>query len=319
MEGSLKPWRIKFFGICLFGLALSMGCTLHAQLLYPFGASYFQDRYLMNPAMAGRTDGQWDLDGGYRKESSSVSGSPDNEFLTAAYGISSRIGLGLNLYSDQEGLIRTTRMMGTYAYHVPIDGQLKRLSFGISAGILRSRIDNSAISGADQDDPAVSKFNEENARFDVDFGTAYTDGKLTVEAAFPGMVTFFKKKQTEAVDRTVAFMAAGYVFGFNPGKNAVTVEPRVDYRVVRGFDNVVDAGADIGFLDGLFDISGIYHTSKNATFGAGVRIGEKLSALALYTTAIPSLGAYSAGDFEVGIGLRLGKPAERGSAGPENK
>lgn len=294
-------------GLCLVWLLMGMTRQGDAQLLYPFGASYFQDKYLSNPAVAGLSDHVLELNGGYRKESSAVPGSPDNQFLTGDYGLTDRVGLGINLYNDQAGLIRTTRIMGTYAYHVPLGSESQHLSFGISLGIQHSQINSSDISGADRDDPSLAKFNARGSRFDVDFGTAYTDDKLTLEAAFPGIATYFRHSDDDIVDRTETFIAAAYLFRFNPGKNAIGLEPRIAYRTVKGFDNVGDAGADISFMNNLFDVFGLYHTSKNASLGAGIHVLQKLNVLAVYTTAVPSLGTYASGDFEVSVGLELGR------------
>lgn len=311
----LKPRvfsRLLRVGLLLLCVAWARQGT--AQLLYPFGASYFQNRYLSNPAMAGLSPQVLDLNAGYRRESSAFAGSPSNQFLTGDYGLGDRVGLGLNLYNDQAGLIRTTRVMGTYAYHVPLGSDPERLSFGISAGVQSARVDNAAVSGADQDDPSLAKFNARGTRFDVDFGVAYTDGKLTLESAFPGIATYLRRTETDVIDRTVVFSAASYLFSFNQDANKIRLEPRVDYRVVKGFDNVVDAGARISFLDDLLDVFGMYHTSRNASFGAGVHIQRKLSLVAIYTTPVPAMGSYGAGSFGVSVAVKLGKIGKAGNA-----
>jgi len=41
--------------------------------------------------------------------------------------------------------------------------------------------------------------------------------------------------------------------------------------------------------------------------GAGIHVLQKLNVLAVYTTAVPSLGTYASGDFEVSVGLELGR------------
>lgn len=286
-------------------------CSLFAatpgfsQSLSPFGAGYFQDQYLLNPAMAGLHTATWDLHAGYRREWISVPDGPANQFLTGTYGINGHVGLGLNLYNDQAGLIRTTRAMGTYAYHVPLNGEKRRLLFGLSAGILSRRVDNSSIIG-DPSDAGITKFNNHSLQFDADFGAAYTDGRLTLQTALPGMVSYFRKGQGDAVDRTVLFTAAAWRFTFNKGVNAIGFTPKVCYSVMKGYDNLMDVGADVSLHDNLLDVFGMYHSSKNATLGVGVNVKKTLEIAAIYQTPSSSMSAYSHGSFGVSIGLKTG-------------
>jgi type IX secretion system PorP/SprF family membrane protein len=307
----------------LFRLLLKGGCWLwlacpalllshpgSAQSLQPFGAAYFQDQYLLNPAMAGTEAGTWDLYAGYRRQWLSVPDGPANQFATGAYGLNSHVGLGLNLYNDQAGLMRTTRVMGTYAYHVQLDGEKQRLLFGLSAGILSRRADNSAIVG-DPSDAEITKFNERSTRFDADFGAAYTDGKLTVQAALPAMVSDLRKGQQDEVARTVLFTAVAWRFTLNQEAHGLALTPKLCYRATKGYDNMVDAGADLSVYDGLLDVFGLYHSTGNATFGVGVNVKKTLAITAVYLTPSSSVSSYSHGSFGVSLGLRIGAGAPK--------
>lgn len=276
-----------------------------AQSLEPFGAAYFQDQYLMNPAMAAPGAGAWDLYAGYRRQWLSVPDGPANQFATGAYGLNGHVGLGLNLYNDQAGLIKTTRVMGTYAYHVQLDGEKQRLLFGLSAGVLSRRVDNSAIVG-DPSDMQITKFNDHSTRFDADFGATYTDGKLSVQAALPAIASDLRKGQPEDVARTILFTALAWRFTFNRQGHGLALTPKFCYRATKGYDNIVDAGADLSVHDGLLDVFGLYHTTGNTTFGVGVNVKKTLAITAVYLTPSSSLSSYSHGSFGVSVGVNIG-------------
>lgn len=275
-----------------------------AQILNPFGTSHFQNRYLSNPAMAGLSAHTFDLNVGYRKEGVSIPGSPNNQYFTGTYGLNDRAGLGLNLYNDNAGLFRTTRALGTYAYHVPLNEEKEKLLLGISAGLINIRVDNSGIIG-DHDDPGVISFNDNNLQFDANFGIAYTDGKLTAEGAFPGIVNYFQKTDTYTIDKTVFFSALSYRFTFHEENNSIVFEPRVGYRNVKGYDDIIDAGAMISFMDNLLNAFAMYHSTNDVTFGLGLNVEKKFNITAIYSTGASSFKKFTDGSFEIGVGLKL--------------
>jgi len=281
----------------------------NAQILNPYGTSYFEDQYLSNPAMAGVPDQTLHLDAGYRKELLSVPGGPVNQYLSGTYGITDKVGLGLMIYNDKAGLLGSTQVMGTYAYHFALNSKKSQLLLGISAGVLNEHVDNSAING-DVEDPTISEFNGRSYHFMADFGAAYTNGKLTVQGALPGLPAYFNNDQQTVSDKTLLFSAVSYRLTLNPGGDEVTMEPKFCYRIIHGFDNILDAGADVSFLNNFIDFFGMYHTSKNATFGAGLNIKKRLKIMTIYTTGASALKGYTNGGFEIGLALAMGKEAK---------
>ena len=269
-----------------------------AAQLDPFGAGYFQNQYLLNPAMSGLGK-KLDVNLGYRRQWNSIPGSPVNQYITADHGFNNKVGAGLNLYNDKAGVFFTTRAMGTYSYHITVN-QDRKVHLGLSAGIVNRRIDNSSLNG-EPDDPLLATGSK--TRFDADFGAAYTDKKLTVQAAFSNMVTFFEKTETDAVDKPIFFAAASYKLSLT-GANDVLVEPKLAFRAVKGYDNIIDAGANVFFGKNL-NVFGIYHTSKNATIGLGLHFMNRLIITAVYTTATKDIKTYTGGNLEFGVAASL--------------
>lgn len=99
--------------------------------------------------------------------------------LTAS--INSRIGesnsgIGAILYSDKNGFHSQNGVYLTYAHHIlfsrsPTD--LNQLSFGLSAGALQYKLDETTFLQDGNDDPLISGIEQSATEFNVDFGFSY--------------------------------------------------------------------------------------------------------------------------------------------------
>lgn len=272
--------------------------------LNPMSSIYFQNQYLANPAMAGMEEGLT-LNAGYRKQWSSIPGSPQTQAFTGEYGFSNRVGMGLLINNDKAGLIRRTNVMGTYAYHLPLGDAGQRLNFGLSLGVKTERINLMDVNG-DNGDVLVGQFNQRETNVDGDFGLAYTSGGLTLQAALPNMKTYFKTDVAyHTVDRSVFYSAASYKFYSGQSMDAVEIEPKLAFRGVKGHTNIVDAGANVAIIEGALNFMGMWHSSKSVTFGIGMDYRNSLTITGMYTTDTGDLRGYSNGDFEIGIKLKV--------------
>jgi len=272
--------------------------------LHPLSGIYYQNQYLGNPAMAGQEEGL-NINLGYRQQWSSMPGAPVTQSLTGDYGFSSKVGLGLNLYNDKAGLLSRTRVMGTYAYHLPLDGESRRLSFGLSLGFMNERLAEEDVNG-NPNDVSIGRVNDRETFIDGDFGLAYTSNKLTVQGALPNMKNFFKKDDNEnTVDQSTFFTAVSYKLYFPQSLNGMGIEPKAVYRGVKGYNDILDAGARITFAGEALHLMGMYHSSQSATFGAGVNYKQALSIMGMYTTETSALRGYTSGNFELALKVRL--------------
>jgi len=275
----------------------SVICTTKVKAqLNPLSSEYFSNQYLFNPAMAGVSQGL-DINLDYRKQSVGVQGSPSTEAGTVEYGMN-KSGLGVNLYNDVSGLLRTTRAVVTYAYHLPLSGDGQNLNFGISGGLLNQHVEVSNIVG-DPSDAAVAQFNNKQNYFDGDFGISYTSNKLTLQAVAPNLHMLFS--ETGTADKSLAFASASYKLG---DPKDLTLEPKVIFRAIKGETSIVDAGANLAFNENLFSVQALYHTNKSATFGIGIN-KTSYAILAFYTTNTSTLNYNANGDLELGIRFKL--------------
>nr|WP_294947164.1 PorP/SprF family type IX secretion system membrane protein [uncultured Mucilaginibacter sp.] len=265
-----------------------------------FQSAYFQNQYIVNPAMAGFEKGL-NLNLGLQQQFNSVPGSPKMQNFTADYRPGDNVGLGLNVNSDQSGLISRTRAMATYAYHLPV-GEEDKLNFGLSFGINNVYIDYNKIVG-DPNDVSVGLFNRRTVYVDGDLGLAYTSSQLTLQCAVPNLRSiFFKDDQELQALRNTFFTAISYKLPISD--NNFTVEPKLAYRGIKGFDNILDAGANLDMPDYNLSVSGFYHSNKSATVGVGISF-KPVNVLLAYSNNTGSLNSYANNTFELGLKINL--------------
>jgi type IX secretion system PorP/SprF family membrane protein len=268
----------------------------------PLGASYFQNPFLINPAMAGFAGKGMNLNIGTRKQWTNIPGSPSTQAITTDFDLNGKAGIGMNLNRDKSGLVQRLRAMGTFAYHLPLDEANRALSFGISMGITNERINLEDVKG-DQNDIILGRFNERQTYLDGDFGAAYTSDGITIQAAIPNLKEFVKKDQMEgAVDRAILFSAVSYRFK-GEGTLGINIEPKAVYRMINGMDGILDFGANIIFGNHV-NFFGMYHSSQSATFGLGM-IYQNLGLSGIYNTSTGNLSQYASDNFEINLHARL--------------
>jgi len=273
--------------------------------LHPLSGIYYQNQYLVNPAMAGLKEGVLRLNLGYREQWSSMPGAPAVQALTGDYGFGNKVGLGLNLYNDKAGLLTRSRIMGTYAYHLSLNGENEKLHFGISLGFMNERLADEDVKG-DPGDVNIGRVNERETFADGDFGAAYTSNKLTVQGAIPNLKNFFKKDDnTNIVDASTFFTAVSYKFYSEQLLNGMGIEPKVSYRGVKGYKNILDIGTNLTFADEALHLMGMYHSTRSATFGVGIDYQKTLSIMGMYTTETAALSGYTNGNFELALRVNL--------------
>jgi type IX secretion system PorP/SprF family membrane protein len=302
----MKKFYIKQFRLSITGLSLVITIILltvkqsKAQL-NPLGSQYFNNQYLANPAMAGIGEGL-NLNMAYRQQWSRVPGSPQLQNFTADYGFN-KVGLGISVLNDKAGLQRQTRVVGTYAYHLPLS-ESQTLHFGVSFGFMNQRLEGNDISG-DQDDILVGQYNARDTYIDGDFGLAYTSGGLNIQAALPNLKSFFKKDDIKVADVATFYSAISYKIKLTEGTEGIGIEPKAALRGVKGLDNMWDAGAQLTLADEQIMLSGLYHSTESATFGLGMNYKKKYLISGMYTTQTSALTGYGNGTFELSLRLFL--------------
>jgi type IX secretion system PorP/SprF family membrane protein len=283
--------------VAIFGSAVSVKAQLN-----PLSSQYYTNRYVINPAFAGASNGLR-INGAYRKLWDNVPGAPVTQNLTADYGFG-KVGIGLNMSNESAGLQRQTRVVGSYAYHLPLNANGQQLHFGLSVGFMNQRLENADIYG-NPNDPMVGLYNDRKTYLDGDFGVAYTSNKLSIEGAVPNLKSFFKKDVIKLADVATFYTAVSYKITLSEGIDGIDLEPKVAFRGVKGFDNIFDLSTQAWIANKQVFLMGVYHSSGNATFGLGLDFKRKYLISGMYTTQTSALSAYTNGSFELNLRLSV--------------
>lgn len=286
----------------LFALFMIAGHLAKAQI-NPLGATFYQNQYLGNPAMAGLSDGLH-LNAGFNKQWSSIPSSPTNQFVTLD-NRAKRVGVGLNMYTDKAGLLKRTRIVGSYAYHLPLNSHRDELHFGLSIGALSERLSTEDVVG-NISDPSSMRFNERDAVLDGDFGIAYTTAKFTIQAAIPNIKNFLKKERYNTANWNSYLAAISYKIMTDSTRAAFMIEPKLSFRGVRGYDDVIDAGINFATASNKLYASLIYHSTESISFGMGLNYKE-FTLSGMFTSGTSALRGYNTGNFEIGFGYHFKK------------
>jgi len=268
------------------------------------GSMYFQNRYLANPAMAGTTAG-FELNGGYKAQWVKIEDAPTLAAVTATYGFpSKKVGLGLSFYSDKAGIIQQVQTKITYAYHISLNASESYLDFGLSAGLMDQWIDFDRVN-ADFEDQVLYDFNQQSRCFDGDLGMTLRKNQLTIEGVISNLRRIFNRDDLRRViDRNTFLASVSYKFLSN-GQSVSGIEPRLVYRGLENFGDIVDLALNLSFASDKLMLSSVYHSTGNFTVGIGATYANSLSILAQYTTSTSALRSYTNGEFEVGLKYRF--------------
>ncbi len=296
MKINFSKFYLRFSVLAL--IFASSSSSSSAQI-NPLGAQYFQNRYLVNPGMAGYQSGMR-LNLGYRSQWNNIPGSPKNISVTGDYG-TDKVGVGVNFYNDDAGLLKRTRIRGTYAYHLPLNYDSKKLHFGISLGLQIDRLSNQEIVGS-ANDQIANRFNDQESIIDGDFGMAYTSSTLSIEGSITNLKSQQKVEDQQSADFGTFYTAIGYKIKLTDWQ----IEPKVAYRGVRNFHNILDVGAEIRTASDQLGFIGMYHTNNSMSFGLSYQQKKDWQLLLLYNTPTKSLQKSFATDtFELGLQFNL--------------
>lgn len=266
----------------------------------PLDVQYFQNRYLANPAMAGLEQGLH-LNLAYRNQWSNMPGAPKNQNVTLESG-NDKVGIGLNLNNDKSGLIDYTKIVGTYAYHLPLNRKDEVLHMGVSLGYYRGSLNIQNVIG-DPNDPDLVNFNERETAIDGDFGITYSRENFDVEAAFYNIKSQVKKDIRNTADRHLSYFAVQYVFPIQDW----TIKSKLAYRGIKNYTDIADVGLNAITPDEKLLFTLIYHTNKSTSFGLSYLHLKRWQILGVYNTAAQQINQYANGSFEIGLRVNLNK------------
>ena len=206
-------------------LALCFGAPVKAQEGIPVYFDYLADNYyLVYPSMAGIGEGG-KIRLTARQQWFSVDQAPNLQTLNANFRVGERSGVGGILFNDRNGFHSQTGMKLTYAHHLQLGGDfrtLNQISFGLSAGIILSSLDETEFRSVIPD-PIITGVKNTTSYFNTDIGVSYNFLEFYAHAAVLNLLGTGRDLFTAAeFDNLRRYLiSAGYVFG----KGSFRVEP----------------------------------------------------------------------------------------------
>ncbi len=227
---------MKKKNILVSGLLLAT-IAVNAQQTVRF-SNYLFNKMIINPAAAGSND-YIEIMGSYKKQWVGFNGSPQTSFLSVdGSTLDKRLGLGMQVISDQTGALNQTGVIGNIATRVRLEDN-KWLSLGFSTGWFRNTLNGSNLTYQDPNEIAIPASTRSIDLFDFKAGIYYKD-----ERNFGGISAFniFKPKinytgisrSNEGVLNRHYYLFAGRVI---PVNTDFAVIPSVLFKVANGNGN----------------------------------------------------------------------------------
>lgn len=129
--------------------------------------------------------------------------------------IGDQSGAGIILFNDENGYHSQKGFKLTYAHHIMFsrsDVDLNQLSFGISAGLVQSQLDQSEFEGFD---PIIDGAIQKDSYFNMDIGASYNYLEFYTHFTVKNVLASRRDIYTEAESDNLRkyLWSAGYVFG----------------------------------------------------------------------------------------------------------
>jgi type IX secretion system PorP/SprF family membrane protein len=206
--------------------------TAKGQQSQPY-TQYLFDRFLLNPAACG-SDGFSSVGLVIKDQWTGFSAAPANQILTGQarlpreglFGTRKRrkaglmspenVGVGIALFNDVRGPIRTTGAQLTYAYH--LEDKFGQLSFGLSVNMFQLYLDRNKIVTEDEDiflnSSKLSSF-VPDAIFGIHYTTRNYYAGFSVSNVFQSFLMLGgRNSSTYRIERQYNLLG-GYVFALN--------------------------------------------------------------------------------------------------------
>ena len=127
-------------------------------LSLPIYSDYLTDNYyLIHPSMAGASNfNKARLTA--RQQWFDVDDAPSLQTLSVNGRVNEKVGLGGIFYNDSNGRFSQQGAYATFAYHLMFSrstADINQLSFGLSAGVIQDRLDQSGLNAIGIPDPAI--------------------------------------------------------------------------------------------------------------------------------------------------------------------
>lgn len=295
----LSKYRIVLLVLLLaIGLANAQKEPQYTQYMYNIGS--------FNPAYVGTVESP-EVIGLYRAQWVDIEGAPTTIRGGANIPFSNeKMGLGINIVSDQLGPSTQTYFDVAYSYQIQLSEDTK-LSFGLNAGGSNLNIDYSKGTVFNPSDPSVLGGEYTNFYPTVGAGLfMYHEEDWYLGVSVPNFLTnaLYNDEVATIVEDNMQFNAiGGYVFQIS---DRTKFKPAFLVNYLQGSPVNVNLSANFQFIDAL--TIGASYRFDNAVSGlAGFQISNAMFIGYAYDYNTNGLGEYSGGSHEAILKFYIGR------------
>lgn len=161
----------------LIALVSLLSINIYSQEGVPVYSDYLTDNYyLIHPSMAGVANCA-KIRATARNQWFGVDDAPNLQTISANGRVGEGpVGIGGIFFNDENGYHSTVGGYASFAYHLMFSRNeidLNMLSFGLSAGFLQYKLDESTFLAPGEFDPLIAGIEQSATNFNVDFGFSY--------------------------------------------------------------------------------------------------------------------------------------------------
>lgn len=276
---------------------------------------YFQNNYVLNPAITGIEDFT-DVKLSYRKQWLGINGAPVTSYISAqgplGDALKGHAGIGGLIVDDNTGPDSRISADASFAYHIPISNTI-RMALGVSAGITQYTLNTSALTftSTGETDPAIGRNRPTQDLPDLSLGIwlyssqFYLGGSL--DQIIPSQLNFGSgnANPNESL-RMHGFITGGIRLPITEELNLV---PSVLVKFVSPAPISYDINAKLLFKDYVW-LGGSYRRTDGFTIAAGINVNSVLNISYAYDYTTSALQTVSSGSHEIILGFQLGNWAK---------
>ena len=217
------------------------------------------------------------------------------------------MGVGGYVYSDVTGPTSRLGFKGAYAYNFAINDEY-RLSFGLFAGMLQYKIDNSEIKFGDYEPESINKevYYLPDAAIGAYFYSSNLHAGISADQLLNNKIPAFEEDSLLTKDafgrlKSHFYITGGYRYFIN---RDLALEPTLILRVVKPATPQLDFNVRVIFQNMAW--GGISFRSQDAlAFVGGYTYQNKIFIGLSYDIGVTKLAKYNYGSFEAVIGYKF--------------
>lgn len=219
-----------------------------AQVTYaqqdPLYSQYINNPFVLNPAYAGMSN-NFSGAASYRHQWSGMEGAPTTLNVNGHISLDeNRMGTGLMMMADKIGVTSLYEVNAAYAYRISLSTD-KILSFGIQAGMLNFKNDNSELELEHPGDPVFASESSET-KPTIGAGVIFTGDQFFVGLSVPRLLKAEVKSKSfnTAYYTQHLYFTGAYLFFVN---DRVRFRPSVTTRFTQGAPLATDVSVSMIF------------------------------------------------------------------------